>query len=155
RAWCPRCFQEWRHDAMPIYECLAWALTPVTVCPIHDILLEQSCPYCGHRMLPLSAHAHPGFCAHCSRWLGDHSAAPDLTPSQQIVENQLSIAKEVGEFVALGATVSDKDSPSHLLSNLQRMLSELANGNQRLFGRVAKISDSVLKRWLMGKGFPS
>ncbi len=35
------------------------------------------------------------------------------------------------------------------------MLVGLARGNQRLFGRVAKISDGVLNAWLTGKSFPS
>jgi hypothetical protein len=38
--------------------------------PIHAVLLEQRCPHCHQRMIPLSAHARPGFCTHCKRWLG-------------------------------------------------------------------------------------
>jgi hypothetical protein len=155
RAWCPRCFQDWQRHAMPIYECLAWVLMPVTVCPIHDILLEQHCPHCQRPMLVLSAHAHPGFCAHCNCWLGGHSTAPSASASQQVTENQLWIANQVGEFLALGGTVGDKASPCHLPSNLQRMLVGLAKGNQRLFGRVAKISYAALDGWLKGKWFPS
>jgi len=155
RAWCPRCFQEWRRHALPIYECLVWVLTPVTVCPIHKILLEQNCPHCRRRMLALSAHAHPGFCAHCNSWLGDDLPAPGAPASQQVMEDRLWIANQVGEFLARGATVSDKSSPGHLLSNLQRMLVELAKGNQRLFGRTAEIRDSALNSWLQGEWFPS
>ena len=155
RAWCPRCFQDWQRHAVPLYECLAWVLTPVTVCPIHHILLEQHCPQCRRPMLVLSAHGHPGFCAHCNFWLGDHSSPPSATASQPIVEDQLWIANQVGEFLGLGATVGDKGSPCHLLSNLQRMLVGLARGNQRLFGRVAKIRDSALNGWLKGKWSPS
>ena len=140
---------------MPIYECLAWVLAPVTVCPIHLCLLEQHCPHCRRPMLILSAHAHPGFCAHCHGWLGDDSTAPDAPASQQVMADQLWIANQVGEFLALGATVSDNGSPCHLLSNLQRMLVELATGNQRLFGRVAKISNTTLDGWLKGKWLPA
>jgi hypothetical protein len=155
RKWCPRCFQEWQRHATPIYECLAWVLAPVAVCPVHDILLEQYCPQCRRPMLVLSAHAHPGFCAHCHRWLGDHSTARGAPATEQVMADQLWIANQVGEFLALGAAVSDKGPPCHLLSNLQRMLVGLARGNQRLFGRVAKISDGVLNAWLTGKSFPS
>ena len=155
RAWCPRCLQEWRHHATPIYECLAWAFTPVTVCPVHDILLEQNCPHCRHRMLFLSAHAHPGFCARCNRWLGDHSPMAGPPVPQQIMKDQLWTANQVGEFLALGASVSDKGSPCHLLSNLQRMLVELAKGNQLLLGRAAKISASALNAWLNKEWLPS
>ncbi len=84
RKWCPRCFQECQRHGMPVYECLAWVLAPVTVCPIHHVLLEQHCPHCHRAILVLSAHAHPGFCAHCNGWLGDDSTAPDASPSQQM-----------------------------------------------------------------------
>ncbi len=155
RTWCPRCFQEWHRHGVPIYECLAWVLAPVTVCPIHCALLEQHCRHCHRPMLVLSAHAHPGFCAHCNGWLGDDSTAPDAPASQQVMEDELWIANQVGEFLALGAAASDNGSPCHLLSNLQRMLGELATGNQLLFGRVAKISNTTLDGWLKGKWLPS
>jgi len=70
------------------------------------------------------------------------------------MEEQLWIANQVGEFLALGATASDNGSPCYLLSNLQRMLVELARGNQQLFGRVAKISNGTLNGWLKGKRLP-
>ncbi len=155
RTWCPRCFEEWQRRGMPIYECLAWALAPVTVCPVHYVYLEQHCPRCRRPMLVLSAHAHPGFCAHCDGWLGDDSDAPGAHASAQVMEDQLWIANHVGEFLALGTTVGDQDSPCHLLSNLQRMLVELAKGNQQLLGRLAKISSAALNAWLSGKRLPS
>ena len=155
RAWCPCCFEEWQCHGMPMYECLAWALAPVTVCPVHDVYLEQHCPRCRRTMLVLSAHAHPGFCAHCNGWLGTNSDAPDAPASTQVMEDQLWIANHVGDFLALGTTVGDQDSPCHLLSNLQRMLVELAKGNQQLLGRLAKISSAALNAWLTGKRLPS
>jgi hypothetical protein len=153
RTWCPRCFEEWQRHGMPIYECLAWVLAPVTVCPIHYVLLEQHCPHYRRPMLVLSAHAHPGHCAHCLGWLGDDSTAPDAPASQ--LEDQLWVANQVGEFLALGVTASEKGSPRFLLSNLQRILVEMATGNQLLFGRVAKISNTTLDGWLKGKWHPS
>lgn len=154
RTWCPRCFQEWQRHELPIYECLAWGLAPVTVCPIHYVLLERHCPHCRRPMLVLSAHAHPGFCAHCNGWLGDDSIALDALAPQQM-EDQLWIANQVGEFLALGVTASERGSPRYLLSNLQRILVELATGNQLLFGRVAKVSNTTLDGWLKEKWLPS
>jgi DNA-binding XRE family transcriptional regulator len=155
RTWCPLCFQEWQRHGLPIYECLAWVLAPVTVCPIHHVLLEQHCPHCHRPMLALSAHAHPGFCAHCNRWLGDCLSAPNSPTAHQFMEEQLWIANQVGEFLALGATAGNNSPSSQLLSNLQRILVELAKGNQMLFGRVAKISNTTLYKWLKGKWLPS
>lgn len=71
------------------------------------------------------------------------------------MEDQLWIANQVGEFLALGNTVGNHDSPYHLLSNLQRMLVELTRGNQQLLGRQTRISSAALNAWLTGKRFPS
>lgn len=155
RTWCPRCLWEWQRSGMPIYECLAWALAPVTVCPVHYVFLEQQCPRCRRPMLVLSAHAHPGFCAHCNGWLGDDSDAPTTPASAQVMEDQLWIANQVGEFLALGNAVGNHESPRHLRSNLQRMLVELARGNQQLLGRQTRISSAALNAWLTGKRLPS
>lgn len=155
RTWCPRCLWEWLRSGMPIYECLTWALAPVTVCPVHYVFLEQHCPHCRRPMLVLSAHAHPGFCAHCNGWLGDDSDAPTAPASAQVIEDQLWIANQVGEFLALGNGVGNHDSPCHLLSNLQRMLVELGSGNQQLLGRQTRISCAALNAWLTGKRLPS
>lgn len=155
RAWCPRCFQEWRQSATPVYECLLWLLTPVTTCPIHEVLLEQRCPHCRRSMYILSAHARPGFCARCHHWLGDDVPAPIPSRCTQPTEDQLWIAREVGELLALGGTVSKVCSPHHLLSNLQRAISELAKGNRFLFERAAKIGGSLLMRWFQEQFVPS
>jgi transcriptional regulator with XRE-family HTH domain len=71
------------------------------------------------------------------------------------MEDQLWIANQVGEFLALGNAVGNHDSPCHLLSNLQRMLVELAKGNQQLLGRQTRISSAALNAWLTGKRLPS
>ena len=156
RTWCPLCFQEWQRHGMPIYECLAWVLAPVTVCPIHHILLEQHCPHCRRPMLVLSAHAHPGFCAHCNRWLGDDSTAPDASAvSTSHGRAAMDSKARLANSSLWEPSQAINGSPCHLLSNLQRMLIELAKGNQRLFGRVAKISNATLNGWLKGKWLPS
>jgi len=155
RAWCPRCFQEWRHHRLPIYECLSWALTPVTVCPLHHTLLEERCPNCRRRMLLLAAHAHPGFCAHCNRWMGDCLPAATLPRCEQLIEDQLWTAKQVGEFLGVGGAVKENGSPRHLLDNLQHAVSDLAKGNHCLFARAAKIECSVLQNWFKGRCSPS
>jgi transcriptional regulator with XRE-family HTH domain len=155
RTWCPRCFGEWQRSGMPIYECLAWAWAPVTVCPFHYVFLERHCPHCRRPMLVLSAHAHPGFCAHCKGWLGDDSDAPTSPAAAQFMEDQLWIAHQVGEFLALGNAVGNQDSPCYLVSNLKRMLVEWASGNQQLLGRLTKMSSAALNAWLTGKRLPS
>lgn len=151
RTWCPLCFQKWRDCALPIYECLLWGLTPVTVCPIHEVSLEEQCPHCKQPMLPLSAHARPGFCAQCNRWVGGHSTSGLNPPT----DDQLWLAKTLGNLLAFGGTTNSESGPRYALHNLQRILLELADGNQRLLGRVARISAGTPIGWLRRDSLPS
>ena len=152
RAWCPRCYQEWRDRSRTTYEPLLWTLAPVTICPTHEVSLEKHCPHCRQRLLLLSARARPGFCTHCNGWLGDE--VPISVESKQPTEDERWVARAVGELLALG-TATLSIPPHHLRNNLQRATQDWANGNRLLFCRVAKISDKTLVEWLNGDYLPS
>ncbi len=40
RAWCPVCYQTWLEAGQTLYEPLLWAVTVVTVCPVHNQYLK-------------------------------------------------------------------------------------------------------------------
>lgn len=154
RAWCPRCFEEWRSNTMPIYECLLWVLRPVMICPIHRVLLEQQCASCQKRSSVLSAYARPGFCQYCRHWLGTELPASAISNPGEATPDQLWVATTVAKLLTLDAR-QHRGTSGHLLRNLQRALSELADGNQRLLGRVMKTNISVVNRWFDGEGLPT
>jgi hypothetical protein len=154
RAWCPRCFEEWRSNSMPLYECLLWVLQPVMVCPTHRILLQQQCASCQKRSSVLSAYARPGFCQYCRHWLGTDLPAPAIANPEEATPDQLWVATTVAKLLTLDVKQHENTS-AHLLSNLQRALPELAGGNQRLLGRVMKTGIDVLRRWFDGEGLPT
>ena len=152
RAWCPRCYQEWRYRDQTTYEPLLWMLAPVTMCPIHEVSLATYCPHCRRRLRVLSALARPGFCGHCNAWLADE--VPIVAESQQQLAEELWVARAVGELLALGPfTLSIP--PHHLRNNLKRATQDWANSNRLLFCRVARISNKTLVEWLNGDYLPS
>jgi transcriptional regulator with XRE-family HTH domain len=66
------------------------------------------------------------------------------------------LAKAVGDLLALDI-VKNKITPNHLQlrNNVQRAIADLANGNQLLFCRAAKIDGKTLIEWLNGNCLPS
>jgi TniQ len=72
KAWCPRCYAEWRRSGQVFYEPLLWMVRAVSSCRVHDVSLATECPFpdCRAQSSPLSARPRPGYCNVCHRWLG-------------------------------------------------------------------------------------
>jgi len=64
-SYCPMCLKQQWDQNMDLYFPLLWCVNSVAVCPKHCIYLEKGCPYCGARILAVSADSHPGFCGNC------------------------------------------------------------------------------------------
>jgi TniQ len=69
-AWCPLCYTEWREQKLPVYQPLLWMLQLVTMCPQHQVQLEDRCPYCQKYQSILARNTAPGYCTQCHTWLG-------------------------------------------------------------------------------------
>lgn len=70
KAWCPRCYEEWRTTDQPVYDPLAWSIASVQHCLKHGVALVKTCPACSRRVSPLTTHSRPGMCPYCGQWLG-------------------------------------------------------------------------------------
>ena len=69
-AWCPLCYTEWREQEHPIYQPLLWMLQLATMCPRHQVRLEDRCPHCQKHQSILTLKTAPGHCTQCHTWLG-------------------------------------------------------------------------------------
>jgi len=154
RAWCPRCYEERRVYGPAVYDSLLWTLASVTACPRHEVALNESCPHCEKRSLPLSAQSRPGFCSHCDGWLGTDPPVPLPDESGRNLESRFQIAREIGELLSIGAA-QNQPLHSHLGDNIQRAIANLAYGNRLLFCRIAGVNERTLMEWLSGKVLPS
>ncbi len=86
RAWCPKCFQEWMAQGLPIYEKFVWTIEMVKLCNRHLVPLVIHCPHkdCNKTLPLVDKLMNPGFCSRCHRWLGVESSLPlDLSTSSK------------------------------------------------------------------------
>lgn len=60
RAWCPICYEVWRHSEQTLYEPLLWSLKAVKVCPQHSQPLKQECPHCYKNSVVLAWQSQSG-----------------------------------------------------------------------------------------------
>jgi hypothetical protein len=64
RRWCPECLHEQTEHGLPTFR-LMWAFDPVRVCPIHLLVLSESCARCGKGQPVIGDALAHGLCQHC------------------------------------------------------------------------------------------
>jgi hypothetical protein len=96
KAWCSRCYAEWRHRGETVYEPLLWTIQMVERCPRHGTPLVSECPLpgCSAWSSPLSPRARPGICGVCGAWRGT-----DLKKTKCRSEVHDRVAWTVGLFI--------------------------------------------------------
>jgi hypothetical protein len=148
RAWCPRCFEDWRAIGRPAYEPLLWAIESVACCPTHQCALSVQCPHCDQALHTLSARSRPGYCCRCQQWLGQRPA-----PAHESIDTQagLAFAQNVGDILAAGTGI---DSFSSVLfkTNLRSCLGSLTDGNVKRFCTATGMTYDSATHWLSVNG---
>ncbi len=66
----PACYEEEKGCGEAIYDPLLWTVALVTLCPCHLTRLEEECPHCRSRSMPLAVYSRPGHCSNGQEWLG-------------------------------------------------------------------------------------
>jgi hypothetical protein len=154
RAWCARCYRQWRTEGVETYEPLLWMLTMVSICPLHQQLLMTRCPHCERDPHVVSCRSRPGHCSRCGGWLGvqtdepaDGGDAPDWNQAR-------SIGEAVATLLARAPTLERQPSVELLKINLRACLDGLAGGNESLFLRAAGLGAKTVDAWLSGRMLP-
>ena len=136
KAWCDRCFSDWRTAGRVIYEPLLWTCEQVHICPIHNVRLQHHCPHedCQSSMPLLTSW--PGHCSQCGRWLGQarHS------DQQQVIQedNDLTYARWAAEMVGQLLAPTEEQTLQQDPYYLARALSACAYHIQRLARKYRK-----------------
>ncbi len=157
KAWCPQCYQSWQQAGEVIYDPLLWALNGVEVCLRHQQILVTACPSC-HTCPPvLSPIARPGYCSHCTRWLGKTSEEEHTHPiSDRGEEYQQHCwkAEAVGEMLAGAPAFLQPPSRAQIAKMLERCLDRYTPGNRSRFARLLDIHHQDIGQYLKGERVP-
>ncbi len=154
RAWCARCYRQWRTEGVETYEPLLWMLTMVSICPLHQQLLMTRCPHCERAPHVVSCRSRPGHCSRCGGWLGVQTDEPADGGDTADWNQARSIGEAVAALLARAPTMERQPSVELLKINLRACLDDLAGGNESLFLRAAGLGAKTVDAWLSGRMLP-
>jgi transcriptional regulator with XRE-family HTH domain len=157
RAWCPECYEHWRVSAHVVYEPLLWAIAPVTICLLHRRALEEICPHCQRRIMPLAVYSRPGHCSRCQQWLGDSKEIRSWgrsNPPDRESDASLWKAQVIGELFAATPRLSSPCLNKVFISNFRACVDTVAEGNQDAFAEAARVSRTAVGSRMRGEVLP-
>ena len=151
-AWCPACYEECREKVLPLYQPLLWMLQVISVCPRHQIQLQDHCPYCRKTQSVIASKTLPGCCFQCAEYLG---ISAQLLQVRDIDDETLAwqqwVLRSIEELYA--ASASSGTLPWKALSNGLTVIAEIV-GTKPLTS-VTGISKQLLSSWRNQKQRPS
>jgi AraC-like DNA-binding protein len=154
RAWCPRCYEDWRSMSNVIYEPLVWSIGHVTLCPHHLQPLVETCRLCCRQSAPLAVYSRPGYCSHCQEWLGDSERQdPPVVGQETYIE--VWRAKEIGELLACAPKLDSLPLGDVFSCNLRACVDAVARGNSSSFAKTCQVSSSAFRSHLLGNNLPT
>ncbi|XGV96568.1 MAG: TniQ family protein [Leptolyngbya sp. BL-A-14] len=154
KAWCSKCYEEWRQTGKNIIDPLLWTMDVVKICPDHYQLLDQVCPHCHQKNLPLAWKSRPGYCSKCMQWLG--SAASDRCES--LSEHELKwliwVATTVEELIAAAPDLESIPGRGQISRSLKTYVNLTTQGNVAEFARQIGMPRNTTWLWHEGKNQP-
>lgn len=158
RAWCPSCYDEWRHTGQVVYDPLLWAVAAVTGCLRHRRHLRLQCRVCGRPLPILASRARLGYCPHCHHWLGT-----PLTGASRLDDNlsDSELASQVKILEAIGALIAAAPglpvvppSRKNVVQAVSTLVHHLGAGKAAALARRISLPKSMVSRWHRGKAVP-
>jgi hypothetical protein len=155
RAWCAACYHDWQASAQAIYEPLLWALADVSVCPIHQRPLTESCPHCRGRSYVLRPRSRPGCCPLCNHWLGSENHQEPGSSPDAASDRARFVTEGIARLLAIAPLLQRPPSKDIMWANLRGCVRDLAGGNAAGFARAAGLSTCVLIFWFTERKLPA
>ena len=140
RAWCSACYEEQKECGEAIYDPLLWTVALVSLCPRHLTRLEEECPHCHSRSMPLAVYSRPGHCSHCQEWLGKpvgsadrYGRHPEAAPDAALMR-----AQAIGDLIRMAPALDGVALHRVWIANLKACIETVVNGS---LGEIAKRLD--------------
>lgn len=154
RAWCSRCFEEWKQTGQDIVEPLIWSIEVVKICPNHYQLLDQVCPHCQHQNLPLAWKSRPGYCSKCMKWLGSATSEQHDLSTEHELKWLVWVATAVGELISAAPDLEIMPERGQISRSLKTYVSLTTKGNVAEFARQIQMPRNTVWLWHEGKNQP-
>ena len=155
RAWCPRCYEDWRRGNSVIYEPLIWALRMVEICAVHSRPLETECPSCRKPMPVSFSDARLGHCSRCKEWLGaEPNPEEEVRISPDRLKYQLWVAENFGALIAAAPSMSSPSPREAVERAINLCVERVAPENNEAFAGMFNTSKTVVGSWKAGKNIP-
>jgi hypothetical protein len=138
RAWCPRCYEEWRVKGDIVYDPLLWAINDITICLNHSRPLISVCPHCSRPLLHLDRQYRSGYCSRCNNWLGSTSTTKHKGQMKSIVDEfewQDWIVTNVGDLISTSSKLSLTLDANRIAEMMSAFSKRYHEGNSQAFAR--------------------
>ncbi len=143
KAWCSRCYEEWRLTRQVIYEPLLWALKGIDICLRHQQLLVSQCPHCQKTIPFLTQSARLGYCPHCTCWLGSAQEPRRLINAPHDVKDMAWLywaAEASGDLLAGAPALAVLPPREQIAMRIESFVAHLASGNRSKLARLWGVS---------------
>ncbi|MBW4557152.1 MAG: TniQ family protein [Trichormus sp. ATA11-4-KO1] len=152
KAWCPTCYEMQNLTHHGAYDPLIWSFNLVTICPIHQTRLFQKCPYCERVPSLLKSNSLPGYCPHCSRWLG-HSSSLESLPEHEL-NWQLWVVGNIGQLLVAGNYLRSPVPQARIKEVLKLYINYVTGGKINAFSRIIEQPETSFHNWVIDKAKP-
>lgn len=150
KEWCPECYTDSLINNYPIYDQLIWFLQEVKCCTKHRVSLMDTCPSCNMRMKVFSRSSRPGFCQHCSSWLGSTG-----TKYTELHFRNYLITKTIQEMLEIKTTNININFDRDVISkSINFYVYNYFNNESGLMARYLNVSKSTFWGWTKGVNLP-
>ncbi|BAU65469.1 TetR family transcriptional regulator [Stanieria sp. NIES-3757] len=158
KLWCPQCYRNCHTRSEEIYEPLIWKLKTVAVCSIHNLPLQEFCPYCLKKNYHLAWKTRPGYCSQCGQWLGELKAYDQSLLAKEKDETlnwHLWVSKNLEELLIKNSSRDVTWSKNTISQSLMRYAQQNAEGNIAALARQLEMPKNTVWLWCKGKNQPT
>jgi hypothetical protein len=150
KAWCPSCYEEYKHANVPVFDPLLWSLSVVTVCAKHRLRLRSRCFRCDRTIPYLDSHSRPGFCSKCNYWLGQSplesgQAAEDIVGAE--IERQTWITEQLCTLLTSTSRIENPPKKESLTKSIEFCIRHLAGMTESCFARTIGVPQPTVNDW--------
>lgn len=153
KAWCPRCFEEWKNAKELIYEPLLWSFWDVSLCYIHNQKLMINCFNCNSKIPHLNRSSRQGYCPRCKQWLGipiNHELISNKLDDREY-KWQIWVAKSIGELLSAAPLLKKSPRRELFSKNLNIIVEIYFDGKESTLASKCQISEIVIRNMMQGK----